>query len=649
MASSPAKIRDDITALRAFAVISVLGFHFGIPGFSAGFIGVDVFFVISGYLISGILIRDFEQGRINFSHFLFKRGFRLLPALIATVGITFVAACFILQPIEFANNAKASISTLLFISNFYFYAIGGYFDAAPITKPLLHTWSLSVESQFYLLWPVILWATMRKRIPARLTISVFTALLFFSSLYALHRNGSAAYLLTPFRLWELALGGMFYTFNVSAVARSKTIANAVYTASLIGIAAFVYFLDENIPFPGTYALIPTLCTGLMLIFGQEAPIARWFERKPVIHIGEISYSLYLVHWPTMVMVTYLLGDKTLAGGLISLPLSYTLAWLMHRYVEQHYRAAWQHRNKNALIAGYLTIFVALSALATSATVNGWIWRLPADLQATNSAFNKQAEDRYVWVNSNAFKQNDIAKSGKIKLVIIGDSQAADLINVIMESRYRGNFDILSIQSDVRCGTPYVSPPDRERYLAEINLNTASSSGLRAFCGRKFTGLFSEFNIREMKSADFILIAMNWKPYSAKYLGQTIGRIESNGVHAKIVVVGKKSLKANGIFILNKNQSLQQANLFAAKYMSHATVEINRIISSSLPGNVSFFQPLNVVCPENRQCLIVDEQNNVTYSDEAHFTRKGAQLFANEIVSQLGLLGAASSIMGNEGN
>lgn len=649
MAPPSSKTRDDITVLRAFAVISVLGFHFGIPGFSAGFIGVDVFFIISGYLISGLLIRDIEQGRMNFAHFLLKRGFRLLPALIATVAITFIATCFILQPIEFANNAKASLSALFFISNFYFYAIGGYFDAAPITKPLLHTWSLSIESQFYLLWPVILWVTMRKRIPARLTISVFTALLFFSSLYAMHRNSSAAYLLTPFRLWELTLGGMFYTFNVPAIARSKTIANAVYAASLIGIAAFVYFLDENIPFPGIYALIPTLCTGLMLVFGQEAPIARWFERKPMIHIGEISYSLYLVHWPTIVMVTYILGDKTLAGGLLSLPLSFSFAWLIHRYVEQRYRAAWLHRNKNALIIGYLAVFAVLSALAASAALNGWIWRLPADLQATNSAFNKQAEDRYVWVNSNAFKQNDIAKSGKVKLVIIGDSQAADLINAIMESRYHDNFDILSIQSDVRCGTPYVSPPDRERYLAEINLNTASSSGLRGFCGRKFTGLFSEFNTREMKSADFILIAMNWKPYSAKYLGQTLGRMEANGVHAKIIVVGKKSLKANGIFILNKNQPLQQANFFAARYISQTTTEINRGIASSLPDGVSFFQPLSIVCPGNRQCLIIDERNNITYSDEAHFTRKGAQLFSNEIVSQLGLLGTLPSSAGNKGN
>lgn len=649
MASSPATIRDDITALRAFAVISVLGFHFGIPGFSAGFIGVDVFFVISGYLISGILIRDVEQGRINFSQFLLKRGFRLLPALIATVAITFIAACFILQPIEFANNAKASISTLLFLSNVYFYAIGGYFDAAPITKPLLHTWSLSIESQFYLLWPALLWATMRKRIPVRLTIAAFTVLTFVSSLYALHKNGSAAYLLTPFRLWELALGGMFYTLSVSGAARGKTISNAIYAISLLGLIAFVCLLNENIPFPGTYALIPTLCTGLMLVFGKEATLARWFERRPVMHIGEISYSLYLVHWPTMVMITYLLGEKTLTGGLLSLPVSYALAWLMYRHVEQRYRAAWKSRNKNKLIAGYLSVFVALAALSAGAALNGWIWRLPADLQTTNYAFNKQAEDRYVWLNSNAFKKNDIAKSAKVKLVIIGDSQAADVINAIMESRYRDKFDVLSIQSDVRCGAPYVSPSERGAYLEEINLNSAASSGLREFCGRKFAGLFSEFNIREMKSADFILIAMNWKPYSAKYLMQTIAQIESHGTDAKIVVVGKKSLKANGIFILNKNASLQQANHFAAKYMSDATAEINRDISSSLPDNVSFFQPLNVVCPENRQCLIVDGQNNVTYSDEAHFTRKGAQLFSDEIVSQLGLLGAAASSVGNEEN
>ncbi|CAI1085773.1 acyltransferase family protein [Serratia entomophila] len=637
-----AKMRDDITVLRAVAVISVLGFHFGIPGFNAGFIGVDVFFVISGYLISGILIRDIEQGRANFANFLLKRAFRLLPALIATVILTFIAACFIFQPLEFANNAKASISSLLFISNLYFYAIGGYFDAAPITKPLLHTWSLSIESQFYLLWPIILLVTMRKNIPARLTIALFTLTLFFSSIYALNRNGAAAYLLTPFRLWELAIGGMFYVINFSRIANNRAASNAIYSLSLAGIVAFTATLDDRIPFPGYYALIPTLCAGLMLVFGKEAAVARRLQLRPLIHIGEISYSLYLVHWPTIVMVTYLLGDKTLTGGLLSLPISYFLALLMYRYVEQKYRGAWKNENKNRLIAGYCSALAITAALSVTAAANGWIWRLPAELQKTNYAFNKQAEDSYVWVNSNAFKKHDITQSGKIRLVVIGDSQAADLINAIMESQDRDRFDILSIQTDVRCGAPYVRRQERKSYLESTNLNSASSSGLRQFCERKFANLFNEVNRREMQSADFILLAMNWKPYSAKYIVQTINEIESNETTAKIIVVGKKSLKANGMFILNKNRSLTNANAFAAQYISQDTARINNAISSVLPGGIAFFQPLDVVCPEGKYCALLDNQNNITYSDEAHFTRNGARLFSNEIVARLGLLKPAHS-------
>jgi len=637
MALNPVKMRDDITALRAIAVISVLGFHFGIPGFSGGFIGVDIFFVISGYLISGILIRDIEKGKLNLLDFLTKRAFRLLPALIAIVVLTFIASCFILQPMEFKNNAKASLSSLFFISNLYFYATGGYFDALPITKPLLHTWSLSIESQFYFIWPLVLMVTMSKRIPVKLTMTLFTVVFFLTSLYAVNRNLSAAYLLTPFRLWELSIGGVFYAIKLSKIRNNKTLSDILYFLSLAAIVFFIVELDETIAFPGYYALIPTICAGIMLIFGENSRIATWLERKPIIHIGEISYSLYLVHWPTIVMITFLLGEKNLTGGLISIPTSYFISVLMYRYVEQRYRTAWKNENKNKLIRKYSIALILTVVLSTTAAFNGWIWRLPADLQKTNYEFDKKAEDSYVWSNSNAFLKKDITTSEKIKLVVMGDSQAADLINVIMESKDKEKFDIASIQVDVKCGIPYINPAEIDSYVKTVNSASISWVGLQKVCKRNILDTFNDLNKKNMKAADFILIAMNWKPYSVQYIKETLNEIEASQSKAKVIVIGRKSLKTNGIFIFNKKPSTENANLFAAKYISHDVLKTNEDIVSVLPKGVEFFNLMNVVCPENKYCRIVDDKNNITYGDETHFTKNGAILFSNEVVSKLGIL------------
>lgn len=637
MALNPVKMRDDITALRAIAVISVLGFHFGIPGFSGGFIGVDIFFVISGYLISGILIRDIEKNKLSLFDFLVKRAFRLLPALLAIVILTFIAGYFILQPIEFKNNARASISSLFFISNLYFYLTGGYFDAFPITKPLLHTWSLSVESQFYFIWPLVLMVTMSRKIPAKITITLFTIIFFLSSLYAVNRNLTAAYLLTPFRLWELSIGGLFYVIKLKKIKDSKALSNIIYALSLAAIIFFIVHLDEKIVFPGYYALIPTVCTGLMLIFGENSNIATWLERKPIIHIGEISYSLYLTHWPTIVMVTFVLGEKNLIGGLISIPISYFIALLMYYYVEQRYRTAWKNESKNKLVVKYVFTLALTVVISATAVFSGWIWRLPADLQNTNYAFDKKASDRYVWANSNGFQRKDITHSEKIKIVVIGDSQAADVINTLMESKYNNKLDIASIQVDVKCGIPYINPTEIDNYLKTVNLAVISSNGLQEMCKRNILDTFNEFNQRNMKAADFILIAMNWKDFNVKYINETLDKIKETQSNAQVVVIGRKSLKANGIFIFNKSNQSEDVDSFAAKYISDDILKINESIASSLPKRVEFLDLMNVVCPGKKLCRIVDDKNHITYGDETHFTKSGAVLFSNEIVSKLGIL------------
>ena len=301
--------RTDIQGLRAAAVVPVVLYHVDPRLAPGGFVGVDVFFVISGFLITQILLREIEEGTFSIRAFYERRVRRLFPALYAMLAATLFAGAFILSPADLHELGRTTLGATLFAANFVFLGLSGYFDGAAELKPLLHTWSLAVEEQFYLLFPLAL-VFVARRAPKLLKAALWLAALasFGACLFLMRNHQAAAFYLPATRAYELLLGSLVAASAVPALRA----AFARHAASLVGlamIAASVVFFDKATIFPGWAALLPAVGCALVIHAGQGEEGAPFGSRllgfAPFVAIGAISYSLYLWHWPVLTYARYL--------------------------------------------------------------------------------------------------------------------------------------------------------------------------------------------------------------------------------------------------------------------------------------------------------------------------------------------------------
>ncbi|MFG1464101.1 acyltransferase family protein [Xanthobacter sp. DSM 24535] len=355
--------RLDIDGVRAIAVLSVLLFHLGVPGVPGGFIGVDVFFVISGYLITANIVADARQGDFSLLRFYDRRIRRIGPALTVVVLATLAAGYFILTPGDYAVLGRSAAYAAAGISNFFFLRNTGYFNAAAETMPLLHTWSLGVEEQFYVAWPLLLVGALRvaSRWP-RLVPTLVGAVILASFAYAVEKVGTnpkSAFYQPWTRAWELAVGGALVFIPVAWTSGMSTrLGDLLKLAGLIAIIAPMLLLTAESPFPGVNALAPVLGTALLLMpTGSPGRIAHALALAPLPFVGRISYSLYLWHWPIIVLMRhYHNGDRLDPGwSAAALALSFVAAWLSWRFVEQPFRRLrpppWKSVGAGVLAAG----------------------------------------------------------------------------------------------------------------------------------------------------------------------------------------------------------------------------------------------------------------------------------------------------------
>jgi peptidoglycan/LPS O-acetylase OafA/YrhL len=333
--------RPDIDGLRAVAVLSVVLFHFGIGPFTGGFVGVDVFFVISGYLITAIIAREIEAGQFSLLGFYDRRVRRILPALVAVIVTSLIAGYLLLLPGDYEDLGDQAAYAVFGVGNFYFLSNTGYFDRAADLMPLLHTWSLGVEEQFYLVWPIALYLLARRGNNSRIVIvgslSLLIAVSLAWSVYAVSTNASVAFYMLHTRAWELALGALL----VFTPSLSKWAGEAAGFAGLALIAYAVFALDVQTPFPGFNALYP--CLGAALIIWPKKHVtlvAHLLSTRGGVFIGWISYSLYLWHWPVLVFFRHYNngGQPSLGEALVLLALSVVLSILCWRFVEKPFRS-----------------------------------------------------------------------------------------------------------------------------------------------------------------------------------------------------------------------------------------------------------------------------------------------------------------------
>jgi peptidoglycan/LPS O-acetylase OafA/YrhL len=337
------KYRADIDGLRAIAVLPVLFFHTDLPGMSGGYVGVDVFFVISGYLITSILQKDMLQKRFSIIRFYERRVRRLWPALIAVVAFSLAVGWFILLPTNLKELGKSLVAVTVFSSNILFWRQAGYFDGAAELKPLLHTWSLAVEEQFYLFFPPFLLA-MHRFAPKLITASFILSFIvsFGAAVLLLGSYQSLVFYNLPFRAWELLFGSLLAVHTVPAF-KDVRLAHASGLLGLGLIGASVVLLSKTTPFPGLAALPPCLGTALVIHAGLTpgAWSARLLGVAPLVFVGKISYSLYLWHWPLIVFARLLHpeGELELWTSLLLIVVSFAAGAFSWRFIEQPFRAA----------------------------------------------------------------------------------------------------------------------------------------------------------------------------------------------------------------------------------------------------------------------------------------------------------------------
>ncbi|MEI7767763.1 MAG: acyltransferase family protein [Phycisphaerae bacterium] len=333
--------RPFIDGLRALAVLAVLFYHFdlGVPG---GYVGVDVFFVISGYLITGIILKDLDQDRFHMVAFWERRIRRILPALAVVVGACLLLGWGFVVPEDFKRLGRSVLAQVYLGSNFYFMQApaADYFAPAVDIKPLLHTWSLAVEEQFYLFFPVLLWLVRRWPRPKLVHWLIGGSVLSLGlSIWGVYHYPTATFYMLPPRAWELCVGALLAASVNSRPAPARWLAEGCSTLGLLAIVYALFGYTTATPFPGAAALLPCVGTGLIIWANEQRAtwVGKLLSWRGLVGIGMISYSLYLWHWPVLEFTKYWFDPLSLPVRVMLTAVSIGLAWVTWKYVETPFR------------------------------------------------------------------------------------------------------------------------------------------------------------------------------------------------------------------------------------------------------------------------------------------------------------------------
>ena len=451
--------RHDIDGLRAVAVLSVLLFHLDL-GFSGGYVGVDVFFVISGYLITGLILKAQSEDRFSLMQFWGRRIRRLVPAVTAMLLVVLLLGFAYLLPRDLDKLGEASIAQLLLVSNIYFANSFDYFAGPAELRPLLHTWSLAVEEQFYLLFPLLL--VLCRRFTKRklaITFGLLAIASFILSIWCLDKYPTAAFFILPTRAWELLLGALLVLVPIGVhsgcqkTTRYQFRNELISTLAAIALVITFFWYDKSTPFPGPTALLPCIATALLIYFNTRhtshvlsadadvnpargtTAIGSLLSLNPLTYIGRISYSLYLWHWPIIVFLKYENGlQLSTQLTVIALGASFLAAAVSYHWIETPFRQGHILKNQRRLILG--TSFASMLLLGASITFSetgGLANRWPVDVQLLLKTTNYRLSRQYS-THAHSAAQEDKLPSIGVKssttqpatFLLWGDSHASSI-------------------------------------------------------------------------------------------------------------------------------------------------------------------------------------------------------------------------------
>ncbi|AZF22147.1 acyltransferase family protein [Pseudomonas sp. R3-52-08] len=662
-----------IDGLRAIAVMTVLLFHTGLSTFGGGYVGVDVFFVISGYLITNLITDEVKQtGMFSFKTFYTRRIRRLFPALFATILLTFVFAILMFTPQHFQRFGREVISSILSVSNFVFWSESGYFNTASEFKPLLHTWSLSVEEQFYLLWPAALVFLLTRKSRSAPIIAIVVSGITSLILNIVVTDGGIAsagwwqnlmgekasdtvsliYFFTPFRVFEFAIGAALVWIPKAKEQTLKLDLLMVIGLSLIFFAVFSY--TEKTLFPSYNALAPCIGAALV-IYSVNAKYAGWVVRNRImVKIGLISYSVYLVHWPIIVFYKYYTKiNLDLIEQLVIVTASLALGFIFQRYIETPFRKSANAKSiapKLGFIpaCGGLAAFISITAV-TVLTGHGWQWRLsplPAGVaeQLANSKqfhMDQYGGADYPWKGWISGGQNGMAD-----MVVIGDSHARhyatgldlEIAKPLNKSIYISVYGCMMLPGM----TKIVPGEDHDK-----GCQSALDNALDVIDKSPNTiVVISQFWMEQLVSAAPIntkkKILNGTEDDGYRFVTEKLAELKTRIGNRQLVIVGNVPGAGKsdviGCFSRPRFFSSDCEQHLGVKEDGIPTISGNSALerfAASTPS-VTFLNPFSVFC-ENRFCKVYGDEK-VYYSDSFHLSKAGSVVaihaFKDKLVSAL---------------
>lgn len=525
------RYRADIDGLRALAVLPVVLYHFGIPGAAGGYLGVDVFFVISGYLICGMIAQDLESGRFSLTAFYKRRVMRIFPALFVMLFCASALAYAYFLPVELKQFSRSLLSSVFSVSNFYFASTTGYFEAAAETQPLMHSWSLGVEEQFYLLCPLFLLVAFkwfRRHVGWMLALAA--ALSFIGEILVSFRNPQFAFFLPPFRAWELIAGALL----ALGVFPRMTTQRTRDAAGLAGLALLLPTLVLAAPDYDHWRVALFACVGALLVIASSetgpSMAGALLSRRPLVFVGLVSYSLYLWHWPLVVFQrsdNFLLDDWSgPVGKAMLLSLSLALAVLSFKFVETPFRAAARALETRRVFAGAATAMAALALLAGFALrQQGAPYRFSDEINHVAAYLDydpsRQFREGRCFLSTNRQTLDEascLEKSAtKPNYLLLGDSHAAHLWFGLSAALPEANI----MQASVSMCRPVLP-----------SASLASGLDTRK-CPKVMRYVFDDFLMRE--HVDKLLLSAAWKQEDLPRLAETLNMLKARDID--VVVMG----------------------------------------------------------------------------------------------------------------
>jgi peptidoglycan/LPS O-acetylase OafA/YrhL len=611
------RYRPDIDGLRAIAVVPVLLFHAHLGGMSGGFVGVDVFFVISGFLICSLIVKELDRGDFSILRFYERRCLRILPALFAMFLATSVLASVVLMPPDLAGFGRSLMSSVAFVSNVYFWKVSGYFDGAADFKPLLHTWSLSVEEQFYLVAPYLLVgisAFFRKRYLTFLVPLAIASLAL--SEWAVSRAPSGAFYLLPTRFWEILLGALLAVSRTTGT-QSRPLREALGAAGLISILGACFLYSQDTRFPGFAALAP--CVGAALIIyagtGGESLTGRLLSSSPFVFIGKISYSLYLWHWPLFALYRYRVArELTATEGALLLLASFVLAIASWKFVEAPFRQSRPSSGRRAVFIGSGAGALAAATFAGTAMATGGLpSRVPGfELVATPGEDEYDAGGQGTCFLDDTQQVSDwgrdlcwVTRGQGPRVLLWGDSFAAHYVPGLKHRAPRVQADILQYNLSA-------CPP-------VIGFNTLSNPPCKAF-NEQVLDVIREYDIKG------VIVSGRWDYAVRRHvepgdIRSSLARVLELGVD--VHVIGQSPMFGNQVQTLFAQTGGSSTQPDGWGTVTFGT-DLNVMIQGASPPGINFVDPLKQFCQQLPSCQYRDHGTFMMW-DEGHFSAYGSEL------------------------